>query len=176
MMESDRLLLRPLTEGDVTERYVSWLNDPAVNRYLEIRFSKQTKESVGKFVASMEADSMVFLFGIFWKDKDLHIGNIKLGPICQRHKAAEIGLLIGDRAFWGKGIATEAIKAVVKFGFETMGIQKIEAGCYQSNAGSLKAFEKAGFKIEGVVRSRWVVDGKRQDGYRMGILPSEMKR
>jgi RimJ/RimL family protein N-acetyltransferase len=56
--------------------------------------------------------------------------------------------MIGDRAAWGHGYASEAIKAVTIFGFTSLGLVKITAGCYADNAGSVRAFCKAGFAVE----------------------------
>lgn len=84
-------------------------------------------------------------------------------------------MLIGEKQWWGKGVATEAIKAIINYGFTECDIEKIEAGCYQSNKGSLSAFQKVGFKIEGRTRASWLLEGKREDGVRLGIIKSEFQ-
>src|SRR5205814_2669717 len=84
------------------------------------------------------------------KDNDQHIGNIKLGPIHWIHRYAEIGLLIGEKSCWGQGYASEAIRLVTTYAFERLNLHKVTAGCYATNVGSVRAFEKAGFVREGV--------------------------
>ena len=123
-IETARLHLRNLTQADVTESYLSWLNDPKVLRYLEVRFAKvgDLKE-LGAFVKTVNDSTDTLMFGIFRKDTGQHIGNIKLGPIKFDHARAEIGFLIGDR----------------------LNLAKIGAGCYETNLGSMKALLKAGF-------------------------------
>ncbi len=103
-----------------------------------------------------------------------HIGNIRLGPINKNHKHGPIGLIIGDRDKWGIGVATEAIVLVTRFGFRELGLQKISAACYESNIGSKRAFEKAGYKIEGFKRNHLETLGGREGAWQMGVLTSDI--
>ncbi|NEO02081.1 MAG: GNAT family N-acetyltransferase [Moorea sp. SIO3I7] len=173
-LKSDRLIYRTLKLDNVTETYVSWLNDPDINRYLEIRYSIHNLESCGEFVRQMNADPSQYLLGMFMAEDNRHIGNIKLGFIQNYHLRGQLSLLIGDKTIWGKGLATEAIRTVTKWGFETLGLARIEAGCYEENLGSLKAFIKAGYQVEGFFRKHSVVDGRRSGSFWLGVLPYEV--
>lgn len=165
-LKGARCTLKPMLIDHVTPAYVDWLNDPEINRYLESRFAAQTMESVRAFVAAQAEDHSVHLFGIWVPaehgDDDRHVGNIKLGPIHPYHKTADMGFLIGERSYWGQGIASEAIELIVKFGF-ALGVRKITAGAYENNLGSAKALLKAGFVEEGF-RSSQVVFGDTRVG------------
>ncbi len=143
-----RLVLRKLSPDDVSEEYVAWLNDPDINQYLESRFARHSSDTVRGFVQAMAASDVDLLFGIFLAEDDRHIGNIRLGPIDPPHRRAAIGLLIGDTGCWGKGYASEAIDAVAGYALGTLDLHKVFAGYYAANAGSGKAFVKAGFKEE----------------------------
>lgn len=171
---SDRFYYRTLTLEDVNEAYIRWMNDKDVCKYLESRFIDHNYDTVCSYVKNVLNNNTVNLFGIFNISTDSHIGNIKL-DVDITHKKAEIGLLIGEKQWWGKGVATEAIKAIANYGFTECEIEKIEAGCYYSNKGSLSAFQKVGFKIEGRTRASWLLEGKREDGIRLGILKSEFQ-
>lgn len=72
-------------------------------------------------------------------------------------------------------IRTLAIKAITNYGFTECDIENIDAGYYQSNKGSFSAFQKVGIKIEGKSRASWLLEGKREDGVRLGILKSEFQ-
>lgn len=170
---SERLLFRTLAKADVSERYVNWLNDPEVNRYLETRFTPQTREACEKFVADMENDPASHLFGIYDKLTLDHIGNIKLGFINSHHQSAQLSLFIGEKNCWGKGYATEAIQCVTKWGFDALGMERIEAGCYDANLGSLRAFLKAGYSVEGFSRSSVVSEGRRTGCFWLGIIRND---
>ncbi|HVL68430.1 MAG TPA: GNAT family N-acetyltransferase [Vicinamibacterales bacterium] len=168
VVEGDRIRLRPVRLADATERYVGWLNDPEVNRYLESRFETATVESVREFVAKMAADPNHALFAIERRDDSMHVGNIKLGPVNWRHRFGEIGLIIGDRECWGRGVATEAITLITAFAFERLHLHRVSAGCYEPNAASARAFERAGFSREGVRRSCFLCDGAYVDAIMLG--------
>lgn len=161
-LETPRLHLRSLRASDVGPAYLSWLRDPEVLRFLEVRFTgvKDLAELLA-FVDSVNANPNSYMFGIFRKEDDRHIGNIKLGPIVREHDRAEIGYLIGDRDNWGKGYASEAINRVARFGLDELGLAKIKAGCYETNVGSTKALLKAGFKHEATIPFDSICEGRR---------------
>ncbi len=147
----------------VTNEYVGWLRDPEVNRYLESRFTPHDFASTTAFVAKMRADANTLMLGIRSLELDRHVGNIKLGPIDRNHGLGEIGLMIGDRGAWGRGIASDAITVVCEIAARQLGLRKLTAGCYASNVGSARAFEKAGFHVEALRRDHFLLDGRSED-------------
>ncbi len=171
-LHGPRTLLRPLVASDATERYVDWLNDPVVNRFLEIRFRTHTIDSVRTYVNGELGDPFSVLFGIFLAEGSKHIGNIRLGPISPRHLHAVIGLVVGDKEQWGKGYASEVIDVVSVFAFRELGMEKLFAGVYAENQASLRAFLRAGFQQEGVVPRHFLLDGKRVDALSLSRFAS----
>ena len=89
------------------------------------------------------------------------------------HGFADISLLIGEKEYWGKGIATQAIELISNFAFETLNLHKLKAGCYSENIGSKKAFEKVGFNLEGTLKSQWKLNNRYQDELILGLLRNE---
>ena len=163
---SDSLIyLRRLVPDDVTHEYVSWLNNPAVNQYLECRYVVHTIDSVRQYVDYLaREDSDEIMYGIFINSDHRHVGNIKIGPINQKHRHAAVGLLIGDPYYWGKGIATRAIKLVTDILAPRLCIRNLYAGCYSNNIGSYKAFIKAGWLESGKIPGYWLTnDGSQND-------------
>lgn len=152
-----------LTPDDVSQDYVDWLNDPQINQYLESRFQAHNMDSTRAFVASVLNSSDSIFLGITSRVLGKHVGNIKLGPINREHGLGEIGIMIGDRGAWGRGIGAEAIRMIVAIAKHQLGLRKITAGCYATNAGSKRAFENAGFFIECVRSDHFLVDGKTED-------------
>lgn len=174
VLDGPRIYLRRLTAADVAPEYLRWMNDPDTGRYLESRLSRHDLQSLTDFVAGMAADPLNFLAGIFLKDGGRHIGNIKLGPIDPFHRRAVVGLLIGEQSCWGKGFATEAISLVTQFAFEEVGLHRVTAGAYADNVGSVRAFEKAGWRQEARLPSHWRCGEGYQDGILLGCInPSE---
>ena len=172
-LTSARLYFRPLSALDATEAYAAWLNDPEVNQYLETRYAVQTVASCKAFIEDMNQSETDHLFGIFLRENNLHIGNIKLGFINTRYQSAQISLLIGEKSSWGSGFATEAIRSISQFGFRDLALVRLEAGCYEDNLGSLRAFLKAGYAVEGFCRQQVVANGRRQGCFYLGMLKSE---
>lgn len=170
---SERLIFRTLTKENVSEQYVGWLNDPEVNQFLETRFSEQSLETCEQFVTQMQNDSASFLFGIFSKETNTHIGNIKLGFINSRHSSGQLSLFIGEKSQWGKGFATESIQTITQWGFDELDLKRIEAGCYDNNMGSLRAFLKAGYAVEGFFKSSVVFKNKRIGSFWLGITKND---
>lgn len=164
-----------LEPSHVTDQYVTWLNDPATNRYLESRLIVNTVESTRAFVsANLGSSDSVFL-GIRYRSAGSaqssgHVGNIKLGPINWQHRTGEIGLMIGDRAAWAKGVASTSIGLLCKIAQMPLRLRKVTAGCYASHIGSRRAFEKAGFTLEGIRKEQFLFDGHPEDVVLLGRL------
>lgn len=165
--------IRQIEMQDCTETYLEWLSDPEVNEFLETRWIDQSMETILAFVDSQRSNTHSFLFAIIYNIDQRHIGNIKIGPINHIHHHADISYFIGEKTLWGKGIATEAIGLVCKFGFEELGLHRIEAGVYSKAKGSYRALEKNGFIREGVFREQVVCGTEYTDVYRYGMLKKE---
>ena len=150
---------------DVSFDYVSWLNNPKVNRYLECRHTKHSIESTKKFVSDLHADaSNQLLLGIFKSCDNKQIGTMKVGPINWNHRHASVGLMIGEMEVWGMGYGTESIRLVTAYAFSDLGLDSLNAGCYAENTGSYKSFLKAGWEVTGCLKGHWLNDlGKRSD-------------
>ena len=172
-IEASRLYLREVVPSDATERYAAWMNDPEVTRFMETRFASHSVESLRQYIEAMRRKPDTLFLAIVLRDGDVHIGNIKLGPIERAHLCADVALMIGDKASWGRGYAAEAIAAVSDHAFRRLGVRKLTAGCYASNLGSLRAFEKAGYHVEATRRAQYFCDGAFQDGLLMARFGPE---
>ena len=106
MLQSFRLFLRAIESADLNATYLSWLNDSAVNRYLETRFLSQTLEILEAYWQAHRNDPASPWFALCLVADDKHIGNIKLGSIDWLHHRDDISLFIGDRSCWVQGYAS----------------------------------------------------------------------
>lgn len=142
--------------------YVDQLNDPEVNKFLEIRFTPQTIATVREYIKSINPSTTKF-FSI--QDLDVKkdeawkwVGNIKLGPINWNHRFGEIGILI-FKDYWHKGYATEALRQISDYAFKTLHLHKVFAGVLQDNNNSYNAFTNAGFEEEYRIMGQYFING-----------------
>lgn len=143
--------LRALMPEDIHIGYVAGLNDPQVNRYLDIaKRTIQTTDSVAEFIQSNLESPNGVLWGIWLGSSKNHCGTIRLHSIDHYHGTANIGICIFDKTVWGRSIGSRAIKAVTAWAFSELGLRWIEAGAYEENIPSQKAFINAGYE--------WVFD------------------
>ena len=148
----------PLKQEHVTPEYVAWLNDPDVVRFTEARFQSHTLESTMAYVRAVDASPRDELFRILVDGA--HVGNIKLTGIDRHHRRSSIGILIGRRDFWGRGIGPRAVDLITQHAFGSLALHKLVAGIYADHERSRKTFEKAGFRIEAVLKDHRRVENR----------------
>lgn len=173
LLKGEKISLRLVLVDDCGKKYLGWLEDKEVNKYLETRWSAQTIDSIQAFVSEMLESEDNYLFAIIENSRNNHIGNIKIGPINHNHSFADVSYFIGDRSAWGRGYATEAIELVTSFGFEKLNLHRIQAGLYEDNIVSEKCLKKAGYTFEGVLRKQLKFNTGWQDHKYFGILKEE---
>ena len=176
VVASGRLVdLRPVSEADVTPAYVAWLNDPEVNQYLETRFASHSLDDVSRYVREQRAAAAAVFLAIIRRADGRHVGNLRIGAIDRHHASATVALIIGDKNAWGQGIGTDAIAAATAYAFGALQLDKLTARCYATNRGSIRAFEKAGWRVEGVQRRQFTDSGgTRVDGVWLGIERAQL--
>jgi ribosomal-protein-alanine N-acetyltransferase len=161
--KSERIYLRRLETSDVNERYLSWLKNQKVNAYLEVDGNELKLEDIENYILEGPRTGNYYMYAICLNESDLHIGNVKVGPINQKHLVSDLPVIIGDPEFWGKGLAVEAIQLGNQIAFEEHGIRKLHGQIYRDNIGSIKAYCRGGWIIEGVIRGRYYSEGKAMD-------------
>lgn len=144
-IETTRFLLRPLTTEDATPGYLAWLRAADTRRYVLSATQAESLNDLRRYIAErMNRDDVLFL-GIFVRSTGHHIGNIKYEPIDSREGSAELGILIGDPAFRGKGVASEVIRASGRWLLAQRGVSRVLLGVDLTNVAAISAYEKAGF-------------------------------
>ncbi len=168
VLESDRLVHKPLSLDYLTMQYVDWMNDPEVNRYLETG-GGYTLEMLREYLSAVERNEILF-WAIHLKDNGKHIGNIKIDPVNLRHGFAEYGIMMGERQEWGKGYAREATERIIEYCFKDINLRKITLGVVEDNVGAYSLYKKLGFKTEGVYEKHGLYNGKYCNIIRMALF------
>ena len=152
-IETHRLILRPCRIEDAEDMYANWASDPEVTRFLTWPTHKSvdvTRWVLNDWI-SKYPDGGFFNWGIELRETGSLIGNIAVVKLEEEIEAAELGYCLG-RAFWGRGIMPEALRAVMDYLFDTVGLRRITAGHDVRNPKSGRAMVKAGMKQEGILR------------------------
>ena len=175
VIKTDRLMLRDITLEDISDEYLVWINLPSVTKYLEIRFNEQTRENVVDFLQSKLKDiKNTQHFGIYDQGGKRLVGNVTLNKINWKHKYSDISYIIGHEDVVGYGYATEAVKAMVEYAFDYLGLMKIYAGYYDGHIGSARVLQKSGFAQEARLRKHLInYCGERVDKIMVGMTKED---
>jgi len=119
----EKIYLRPLCLNDVSEKYLSWVNDPYITEYLGIGKKCLKYQDLVKYVEDSPKNGR-YNFAVITKNSKNHIGNCSIYSINQENKKFEIGWFIGDKNFWGGHYSTMVIFYLHKIGFLKMGLKK----------------------------------------------------
>jgi ribosomal-protein-alanine N-acetyltransferase len=167
----ERIYFRPLEREDAP-LLRDYINDPEVTRTLTIHRPINLETEVESLARLGKNDSLIFV-GICLKENDRLIGalDLRLGDFRDRH--AVFGISIGAKDEWNKGYGTEATKLIVRYGFQTLNLNRISLRVYEFNPRAMRTYEKCGFVREGVLRQEIYRDGRFWDAYAMGILRSD---
>ena len=149
VVKGNRLVLKILYPENVTQSYLDWMRDEDIIQFMECREKTYELEDLKDYAKRVAESHNDFLFGIYTSDDNVHIGNIKIGEINQLHKFGNLGLIIGEKKYWGKGYGTVAIKLATEYAFNKLHLNKLIAGIYGNNTGCCKAFIKAGYNEVG---------------------------
>lgn len=157
-IETERLVLRPIVEGDADDiyKYSRGANVGVNAGWQPHQNIEETREIMKVVFLNQES-----VFGIELKNTGRLIGTIGLIPDPKREndKVRMIGYAIGEE-HWGNGYMTEAVLALLHFGFNNLHLDLISASCYPHNERSKNVLKKCGFRYEGTLR----LAEKRYDG------------
>ena len=154
--------------------FTAWRNNSEYLRLMDGDICRQYSiEKMKKWIEEGELSDKFAFFIIKTKEDDKVIGEIGLSDFQGKHINAFVGISIGEPENWGKGYGTDAMKAILRYGFCMLNLNHISLTVFEYNPRGVRSYEKAGFKLEGVQRQFLNRDGRRWDMYRMGILKSE---
>jgi RimJ/RimL family protein N-acetyltransferase len=177
MIRGESVCLTPLDPANA-ETARGWINDPEINRYLLTGQVPVTIEQEAAFYRKAETDwqaRTAYGFEIRVADGDRYIGNCGLHKVDLRHGSAEIGILIGELDAQNKGYGSDAILTLVRFGFETLRLNRVEIRSSADNERSMHLYEKLGFTMTGRLREATFTYGHFIDEVLFDILVGEWR-
>lgn len=158
MIITERLILREIEKEDL--RYIAnlrsnWDNLRNMYSYLPLSLSKQEKW-YEDYINSEKAQ----VFILIEAETGQRVGTVSLGNIDYKNQKAELGILIGEEKFRGKGFATEAVNALIDFAFNEMNLHKIYLRVFETNSAAINLYTKLGFTNDGVLKHDYFTGGK----------------
>ncbi len=177
MIYGKRIRLRRLEKEDITFFY-KWVNDPQVTKgisiYLPIGFWEEEEwfDSKKKIHPEERPLAIDMRDGEHWR----LIGNTSFFNRDTVSRSAEIGIMLGDKSIWNQGYGTESMQLMIRHGFATLNLHRIELRVLEENARAIRAYEKVGFVHEGRQRKAIYQHGKYQDILMMSILRDEWEK
>ncbi|RZT23788.1 GNAT family N-acetyltransferase [Fictibacillus sp. BK138] len=175
-LETERILLRKITMDDLEDMF-EYGSDEDVAKYVtwdKHKTTNDTKEFI-EFVLGRYEKGEVAPWGIELKENGKFIGTVDFVSWSPYHNNAEIGYVL-SKPYWGKGITTEAVHELIRFGFGKMDLVRIQARCFMENIGSERVMEKIGMTYEGVIRKGMFAKGEHRDLKLYSLLKEEFDR
>jgi ribosomal-protein-alanine N-acetyltransferase len=173
--------LEPFAEKHLNdEKYLRWLRDQEVIKYIgrEEYFGEITFDEIKEYVNSGWNNRYISFWAVYLSENKTFIGTVKINYFNEdglKSKTADIGIMIGERSIWGKGVASFTLSLVCEYGFNQLSARKLTAGALANNIAVIKAFKKIGFLEEGRIRGRLLIGGEYHDHVLMGCYPNEFR-
>jgi len=174
MIYGKRIRLRGMERTDVPKSF-EWINDPEVNEGLAIYLPMSLRDEEQWFDQMAQRDqaekpmAIEACDGEGWK----LIGNCSIFNIEWTNRSAELGIAIGEKSVWNQGYGTETMQLLLQHGFETLNLNRLYLRVYSTNPRAIRAYEKAGFVLEGTLREAVYKHGKYSDVHIKSVLRSE---
>lgn len=167
--------LTELNESHV-DYFYEWLHDEEAIQYSLSIFQKlKSKEAIDKWYQQNLTLTNTFQKGVYLINEKKMIGYAGIYNLSATNQSGEYFIFIGDKNYWNKGIGTKVTQEILAHGFKCLKLNRIMLTVSDLNYGGVKAYQKAGFTIEGKMREASYRNGKYHDKIIMSILQSEYK-
>jgi RimJ/RimL family protein N-acetyltransferase len=175
MILGQKVRLRAIERDDLPT-FVRWFNDPEVLHYLLMYIPMSLAEEEKWFEEQLQRrDGRIFIIEAIDGDQPVHIGNTGIHDVDWKNRTAEVGIVIGEKDYWGKGYGTDALKTLLRFAFHEMNLNRVQLRVHDYNARAIRCYEKCGFRNEGCQRQALFRDGKYHDVLLMSVLADEFQ-
>ncbi len=168
MKEKSRVNLRAFTTEDL-QKVKAWNDDGELATFLGLKLPGEEVDYYKRCQRLLDKRNSRIL--AIEDATGYFIGLVELNQIAWRRKEAELHICIGERKYWGQGLGTEAVTALLNLAFGDMGLESIYLRVYRHNLRAIRCYEKCGFKKEAILRNRFRSEGgKGYDVFLMKIM------
>jgi diamine N-acetyltransferase len=158
-------------ERDDLPRYVEWFSDPAVSENLSRQMPMSLAHEEQWFEENLKRPLAIDVprGAAKWE----HIGGAGFNFIDKRNRLAECGIFIGNRKYWDKGYGRDAMETLLRYGFDTLNLNRVQLCVMAFNQRAIHVYEKIGFVREGIQREAYFYGGRYWDMHHYSILRRE---
>lgn len=176
LFRGERVRLAAPAEEDA-EIFSRWTEDAEYLRALDTDYARpMSVQEMAKRLEQFIQDPSTVEFRIRTLEDNRLIGFVALHTIEWNNRSANLAIGIGEPGYRGQGYGTDALRAVLRYAFHEMNLERVGLNVNGNNARAIRAYEKAGFRREGTMRRALLRDGVWQDRIIMGILREEWER
>lgn len=164
MYYGEKVCLRAYREEDIPKA-TAFVNDEELKKLLvtNIPFPMTLWEEEEWIKSQKSNQDGSYNFAIEDIETKKYIGGCGIQEVNWLSRVATVGIMIGDKEYWGKGYGTDAMKVLMNFIFNKMNIRKIRLSTFSFNMRARKSYEKCGFEVEGILKDEIFKDGKYYD-------------
>ena len=174
MIQGKRTRLRAMERADLP-RFVAWLNDPEVTAGLLLYPTLSMDQEEQWYQRNLERprEEQPFIIEVCVGENWLPIGDVGLHNLNWKDRQAEVGIVIGEKAYWGQGYGSDAMRLILRHAFNNLNLHRVVLQVFADNPRAVRSYEKVGFTHEGRLREDVFKNGRYIDVLIMSILRSE---
>ena len=160
--------LRELDSKSISHEYISAMKNKSSIQFTGARFVDWDVEKIRDYVEINSRSEDSILFGVF--NSSTHLGNVRIHSIDRRNSTCELGIIIFDQVYRGKGLGSQALRLAINYVFDELKVTRIMADYFEENSASERLFYKNGFLIEGRFKNHFKnLDGTYSNSVRVAL-------
>ncbi|MBL8588193.1 MAG: GNAT family N-acetyltransferase [Methylobacteriaceae bacterium] len=171
MIKGKRVALTELRRAD-SPLLFEWINDPETVRF-NAAYAPVHEPVHENWFETISRDASRVAFALRDAESSQLVGILQLTDFHQIHRSVQLIIRIGRESDRGRGYGGEAVRLAAQYAFRDRNVQRLWLTVFGDNARAMRAYEKAGLKVEGVLRRAYYIDGRWRDGVIMAALADE---
>jgi RimJ/RimL family protein N-acetyltransferase len=150
--------------------YTNWYGDEEIWRLTSWMAKPMRRAAVERLFEDRERSTLDESFAVHWEGEDEPVGVVSLTNISEANASADLSVIVGNEKDRAKGLGTEAIRLLLDYAFDDLGLNRVGLSVFEFNEAAIRAYEKIGFESEGRLRQALQRDGDFHDAILMSVL------
>ena len=177
VLRNSKIIVRPHETGDIDPLFEAIRESIAqISPWLPWCHAEFSRDELAGFIATSRngwADGSQYHFAVFDVETGAALGGVSLNHIAKPNRLANMGYWVRTSAT-RRGVASQAAGLVAGYGFQELGLTRIEIAAIQTNVASCRVAERVGAKFEAVARNRLVMHGRAYDAALYSLIPTDI--